>query len=288
MAICYLFRGPTSSIVVVVAIGYLSPLWSDKGYSGAAQIKSTTDSSADSRYHTTISQRPSQLPSKRPLTCGWPSITSWYVKTACKSLPSQELRQKMRTGHFTIAIEYCNQWYRLFHASRAGRCYCRVGVRSHIVHHPLIMYSVVFVHGLQGHPRDTWAWDRPAQLAPRVPGGTAGHSHLLKKIFSRRQRTGLEGTHKPEVDGVYWPLDFLAKDCVNSRILTWGYESKVSNFFGGAANQSNIRAHAQNLLRALMVERLNSVSSRFTVHIRLLNSPTARETHYLYCTFFWW
>jgi ankyrin repeat domain-containing protein 50 len=150
------------------------------------------------------------------------------------------------------------------------------------------MYSIVFVHGLQGHPRGTWACDKPTQLAPQVPGGTAGHSHLLKKLFSRKQRTGLEDAHKPKVDAIYWPLDFLPDDCVNSRILTWGYDSKVSNFFGGAASQSNIRAHALNLLQALMVERLNFVSRSAIVPGCLLTHLTARETHHLHCTFFWW
>ena len=134
------------------------------------------------------------------------------------------------------------------------------------------MHSIVFVHGLQGHPRGTWTCDRPTKLGPQVLGGAAGHSHRLKKLFSRKQRTGSEGAHKVQAETIYWPLDFLAGDCVNSRILTWGYDSKVSNFFGGAASQSNIRAHAQNLLRALMVERLNSVSHRATVPKLLANS----------------
>jgi hypothetical protein len=150
------------------------------------------------------------------------------------------------------------------------------------------MHSIVFVHGLQGHPRGTWTCDKPAQSAPQAPEGIAGHSHLLKKLFSRKQRTGLGDAHKPKTDTICWPLDFLADDCVNSRILTWGYDSKVSNFFGGAASQSNIRAHAQNLLRALMVERLNSVCRNAIVPGRLLTPLTARETHHLHCTFFWW
>jgi ankyrin repeat domain-containing protein 50 len=153
--------------------------------------------------------------------------------------------------------------------------------------HPVTVRSIVFVHGLQGHPRRTWTCERPTQLGPQVLGGATRHSHRLKKLFSRKQRTGSEDAHKVQERTVYWPLDFLADDCANSRILTWGYDSKVSNFFGGAASQSNIRAHAQNLLRALMVERLNSVSHCATVPKLLADSFTVRETNHLYCTFIW-
>ncbi|KAF8850232.1 hypothetical protein BDZ45DRAFT_603143, partial [Acephala macrosclerotiorum] len=56
---------------------------------------------------------------------------------------------------------------------------------------------------------------------------------------------------------VFWPLDLLPADCTNARILTWGYDSKVSHFLGGPTNQSNIIDHAKNLLRALRIRRLN-------------------------------
>ena len=69
------------------------------------------------------------------------------------------------------------------------------------------------------------------------------------------------GSKDAQISGlheIFWPLDLLAEDCVNSRILTWGYDSKVSHFFGGATNQSSIAEHAQNLLSA--IRRLDPVS----------------------------
>lgn len=171
----------------------------------------------------------------------------------------QRAKTRARTGRSITETKDNSQRYRPFSSSRAGRCYCRVGVRSHTVHRPLIKCSIVLVHGLGGHPRRTWACAKPTQLAPQVPRRPAGHSHLLKKLFSRKQKTDLDDAHNSGIEAVYWPLDFLADDFVNSRILTWGYDSNISKFFGGAASQSNIRGHAQNLLRALMVKRLNSV-----------------------------
>jgi hypothetical protein len=134
--------------------------------------------------------------------------------------------------------------------------------------------SIIFVHGLQGHPRKTWACDGTQGL-----GEATGRSQRgLKKLFSMKRRTGPEDPHKLEPDNVFWPLDLLPKDCGNSRVLTWGYDSKVSNFFGGAASQSNIRAHAQNLLHALKIQRLDCVSSSTNeVYGYLLSSIHSNE-----------
>ena len=84
----------------------------------------------------------------------------------------------------------------------------------------------------------------------------------MRNLFSRtsRDRHGTKGSHKLGADEVFWPLDLLPEDCKNSRILTWGYDSMVSHFFSGPANQSNISAHAKNLLQALKIRRVNCVS----------------------------
>lgn len=39
------------------------------------------------------------------------------------------------------------------------------------------------------------------------------------------------------------------------RILTYGYESHISKFFNGPANQNNISAHGRSLLNALELYR---------------------------------
>ncbi|KUJ22968.1 ankyrin [Mollisia scopiformis] len=111
------------------------------------------------------------------------------------------------------------------------------------------------IHGLQGHPRKTWT----CESNPRQPpyGSSEPIEKALKKLFSRKHKTGHKDTEKRETAEVFWPLDLLPLDCTNSRILTWGYDSKVSHFFGGASNQSNITAHAQNLLAGLKRSRLD-------------------------------
>ncbi|KAH8599520.1 ankyrin repeat-containing domain protein [Bisporella sp. PMI_857] len=131
-----------------------------------------------------------------------------------------------------------------------------------VLHDPeYVVADIIFIHGLQGHPRDTWTCQRSSVTEPGHSRETAGSPHrAFKNFFSRKHKDGSKKTHKRRTDEVFWPLDFLAKDCANARILTWGYDSKVSHFFNGSSNQSNITAHAKNLLSALRRSRLNCQS----------------------------
>lgn len=44
-----------------------------------------------------------------------------------------------------------------------------------------------------------------------------------------------------------WPRDLLSKDFPNARIITWGYDSNVVNFFAPSSKNS-LFGHANNLL----------------------------------------
>lgn len=61
---------------------------------------------------------------------------------------------------------------------------------------------------------------------------------------------------------MFWPFDLLASDEKDIRILSYGYDSHVSRFFVGAANQNNIIAHGQDLLQALERVRRETASTR--------------------------
>ncbi|KAH6712777.1 hypothetical protein BKA61DRAFT_483921, partial [Leptodontidium sp. MPI-SDFR-AT-0119] len=119
--------------------------------------------------------------------------------------------------------------------------------------------SIVFVHGLQGHPRKTWSCEtnNPTRV-PKGPKEPSGGSHHLKirKLFSRKHSGSSQENRESQLGEVFWPLDLLPDDCPNARILTFGYDSKVTNFFAGPASQSNIIAHARDLLHQLKRVRL--------------------------------
>lgn len=90
--------------------------------------------------------------------------------------------------------------------------------------------DVVFVHGLQGHPWKTW----------RVKEVESW------KVFRFKNRASTR---------VFWPYDLLPKDFPNVRLFTYGYDSHVSHYVSGPANQSNISQHGLTLLNAVSGKR---------------------------------
>jgi pimeloyl-ACP methyl ester carboxylesterase len=104
-------------------------------------------------------------------------------------------------------------------------------------HLPRVLYSIIFIHGLQGDPERTWTYGTPKRSP--VP---------LSRLFHSRSKASPETTNPKAV--CFWP-DLLAHDFKNTRIATYGYDSRVSNFFGGPANQTDIAGHGRSLLHAI-------------------------------------
>lgn len=122
------------------------------------------------------------------------------------------------------------------------------------------IFSIVFVHGLQGHPRRTWTWEETPELISQGSRTTGSAPHKrIRKLFSRKRGESSKDDLKQDKHEVYWPLDLLPIDCMDTRILVWGYDSNVSRFFGGPTTQNSIFAHARDLLHALNIKRLDTV-----------------------------
>ncbi|PMD46365.1 hypothetical protein L207DRAFT_507281 [Hyaloscypha variabilis F] len=142
---------------------------------------------------------------------------------------------------------------------------------------PDAIADIVFVHGLQGHPRKTWTCEnRP--VGPQ--GSREAADRGIKKLFSRRHKGSSRDGEKTEEYSVFWPLDLLPQECANARILTWGYDSKVSHFFGGATNQSNIAANARNLLYALNRGRQECVGRKLIFVAHSLGGIIVKDVFY--------
>lgn len=77
--------------------------------------------------------------------------------------------------------------------------------------------SVVLIHGLNGHPHDTWT------------------------------------TKKPEV---FWPEQLLPHNLKKeqARVLVYGYDADVTSFMGGTS-KDKIHNHAENLVAKLYANR---------------------------------
>lgn len=120
----------------------------------------------------------------------------------------------------------------------------------------LIDDSIIFVHGIQGHPKRTWA-TKTNQKSYHLPSRSRFQGQISKVFRDPTARaasqTQIYGTADARAshESVFWPRDLLPMDCSEARILTWGYESHVSRFFAGSVDQGNIFDHAKNLLYAL-------------------------------------
>ncbi|KAH6620967.1 hypothetical protein B0J18DRAFT_212304 [Chaetomium sp. MPI-SDFR-AT-0129] len=151
---------------------------------------------------------------------------------------------------------------------------------------PQAAVDLVFVHGFTGHPKDTWTLKLKKQrknLAKRhgeddeVGDGARPSKRLRMPSFGRRPSTlhstvasapASPGSSRiPTVDGtngraqagsegqrpkeIYWPADLACQTIPNSRILTYGYDTNVRNWFQGPVSRKTIYDHAWDMLYSL-------------------------------------
>ncbi|KAK2794333.1 hypothetical protein FQN52_008691 [Onygenales sp. PD_12] len=120
--------------------------------------------------------------------------------------------------------------------------------------------DIVFIHGLQGDARNTWTWE-PA----RAQGHTernGNRRNTFSKLWSRRKRAGgasadiARGGQGGRVGGsaVFWPKDLLAADFPTARIMTFGYDSIITQGYK-TVNQGSLFSHSRNLLYELVQKR---------------------------------
>ncbi|KAI1169532.1 hypothetical protein F4777DRAFT_584825 [Nemania sp. FL0916] len=109
--------------------------------------------------------------------------------------------------------------------------------------------DLVFVHGLQGHPEKTWTY-----------ASQSGHEDKRWWLSSRRKNKSTLSSMKHPV---YWPYDLLGErlDLAKTRMLTYGYDSVATRFFG-ATNKQNIMEHGNDLMVALEQERQGAARTR--------------------------
>lgn len=151
-------------------------------------------------------------------------------------------------------------------------------------------FSIIFVHGLQGHPRRTWYQEIAApsvnskeeKVQQNARNSRTDNHRLIRKWQSVGNR--IDG-------GVFWPADLLPQDCPQARIVTFGYDSKITKLFRDAVNQCNVFGHARNLLYGLNRIRSDCVCIPH-VYLWLLwgttNSEIAWSTFDICCAFSWW
>ncbi|KAK4234896.1 Inversin, partial [Achaetomium macrosporum] len=146
--------------------------------------------------------------------------------------------------------------------------------------------DLVFVHGFNGHPKDTWTLKVKEQSKNRAKrhgqddeiGDVARPSKRPKLPFFGRRPSPLHSTvtsapaslgpsRTPTADGtngrdqagsegqrlkeVYWPADLACQTIPNSRILTYGYDAKVRHWLKGQVSKKTVYDHAWDMLCSL-------------------------------------
>ncbi len=163
-----------------------------------------------------------------------------------------------------------------------------------VCNNQLTSLSLVFVHGFTGHPKDTWtlrAKRQPNNTGKRPVQDELGKSARRSKIprlFGRSSsalcstassaagspgpsRTptahGADGSGKAVPVGqqpqdIYWPEDLACQTIPNSRILTFGYDTKVRHWLKGSVSKKTVYDHAWEMLCGLDDLRRSRIESR--------------------------
>lgn len=127
--------------------------------------------------------------------------------------------------------------------------------------------DIVFVHGLQGHPKATWTHEDKSPASQRSPSSTdrKQKTSRWKEFFGRKEATDhtAAGTTRPTSEtsnACFWPYHLLPKDEVMSaaRILVYGYDSHPTHFYKSATNEMTITQHGRQLNAKLAQERSRS------------------------------
>ena len=146
-------------------------------------------------------------------------------------------------------------------------------IDGHPKDHPFIA-DVVFVHGLQGHPKRTWQSKSPAKAPKHIRDRLKGLT--LSGASGKKRRAHGE-------DGFFWPAEVLPQDFNDVRILTYGYDSRVTKAFKGPSSKNGIFHHGKSFLGALSRARVEcgdrpiifiAHSLGYVFFENLLHSPT--------------
>lgn len=110
------------------------------------------------------------------------------------------------------------------------------------------LLSIIFVHGLRGHPRETWE-DSPDRLdgdeSPKTPNKRKSLGRILKWKRSAKEPDTHDGD-TTSLNKVFWPADFLDDDLPTARVWTYGYNADVIGMFE-ANNTNSVSQHGRDL-----------------------------------------
>jgi hypothetical protein len=119
--------------------------------------------------------------------------------------------------------------------------------------------SIIFIHGLGGHPRGTWTHRQSTSTAGRVKDTNArsdkrtGLKSLFNRDKSKKEKNQWEQRSTSVPREIFWPEDYLVPDLPRARIWTYGYNADVIGGLFQANNKNSVSQHGSDL--AIMLDR---------------------------------
>lgn len=151
----------------------------------------------------------------------------------------------------------------------------------------LTVFSVVFVHGLRGHPQKTW---ETAAVSTEVTKKSRGLSSLFKRLagpsLAAEQAQGPSSSSTPS-PAVFWPKEYLAVDIPQACVWTYGYNADVIGGLFQANNKTSISQHGRDLSVRLEREIDNGVCTSLSgeiaqgLRLTMVQKPLAFVVHSL-------
>ena len=104
--------------------------------------------------------------------------------------------------------------------------------------------SIIIVHGLFGHPKNTWT--------ARTPRNT--QNQIIVDQSTDRPRKKLKIGPQELFDEIFWPRDLLPTEIPTARIITWGYDVRIESLLT-ETSKATVFQHAETLLVDLALLR---------------------------------
>ncbi|KAH0359360.1 hypothetical protein KCU65_g10007, partial [Aureobasidium melanogenum] len=147
-----------------------------------------------------------------------------------------------------------------------------------------MIVSIVFVHGLRGHPQNTCTAAALATAATPASASNGSDSTTkkpkgLKSLFKQRTAGSLSNgaeqeqgpsagppSSSPSHTTVFWPEEYLAADIPQACVSTYGYNADVIGGLLQANNKNSIPQHGRDLSVRLDREIDNEKPLAFVIH----------------------
>lgn len=132
--------------------------------------------------------------------------------------------------------------------------------------------NIIFIHGLRGHPRETWTHRQSTSTTGRNEDTDAriDKRTSLKSLFhrdkSKKEQNNQRQTSTFVPTEIFWPEDYLVPDLPQARIWMYGYNADVIGGLFQANNKNSVSQHGSDLATKLDREIDNEDPIVFVVH----------------------